>query len=509
MTGHDDLLATAPKSIAHFGASICLSHRSGFISRNALASGSNRPKGLHPAAQSPSYTHTQSALPVYNESIKGYRMPTIDDSKHAPPIPREPTASAVMILVAWMWVAYFLNYCDRQAVFAMFPVLKSELAMTDAQLGLTGALFLWVYGIGCPIAGLLADKISKRSLIIASLIVWSLVTIATGLSISAAMLLAMRAAMGISEALFMPAAIAWTSGATPERWRSRAIASLTTAQIAGVVGGASFGGWMAQRGQWRMAFVVLGIAGLIYAIPYAWYLARHSRQASQDFGSQRPLSRSDSATGLQTASGLFRTPTFCMLCIIFPLFVFGLWMIYSWLASYLQEKFSLTLSEAAWTSTLYLQVATLIGLFFGGYMADRWRTRYRSGRMLVLLVSLAACAPLLRGIGQSEDLNQLKLLLIGYGFFSGWMIGNIFPAAFDVVAVSSRGAAVGILNLFGAALSGFAPLAVGAWKESVGFSGMLSVAALAYAVAAALLALTLFIFFQKDWERYDATRAAG
>nr|MCU0708239.1 MFS transporter [Pirellula sp.] len=432
------------------------------------------------------------------------RMSVPNDPKQG-----EPTAIATAALVAWMWVAYFLNYCDRQAVFAMFPVLKDELSMTDAQLGLTGALFLWVYGIGCPIAGILADRVSKRWLIIASLIVWSLVTIATGLSVSVTMLLAMRAAMGISEALFMPAAIAWTTGSTPERWRSRAVASLTTAQIAGVVGGASFGGWMAQRGQWRVAFFTLGIVGLIYAIPYAWFLAKQSRLASEEFTSQKQLNHKESGIRHPAIGRLFQIPTFCMLCLVFPLFVFGLWMIYSWLASYMQEKFELTMAQAGWASTLYLQMATLIGLFAGGYVADRLRARYRTGRMLVLLFSLITCAPLLWAIGQVEGLDQLKGLLIGYGFCSGWMIGNIFPAAFDVVPVSSRGAVVGILNLFGAALSGFAPLAVGTWKETVGFSGMLGVAAAAYGIAAILLVLTLFTFFGKDWERYGATGAPG
>ncbi|MCE2754103.1 MAG: MFS transporter [Pirellula sp.] len=149
------------------------------------------------------------------------------------------TAASTALLVAWMWVAYFLNYCDRQAVFAMFKVLKTDLSMSETQLGLTGALFLWVYGIGCPIAGFLADRFSKKMLISGSLIVWSLVTIATGLSVSATMLLAMRAAMGVSEALFMPAAISMTTNSTAPKWRSRAVASLTTAQIAGVIVGAS------------------------------------------------------------------------------------------------------------------------------------------------------------------------------------------------------------------------------------------------------------------------------
>jgi MFS family permease len=131
----------------------------------------------------------------------------------------------------------------------MFPALKAELGLTDTQLGLTGSIFLWVYGIGCPIAGQLADRFSKRWLVVLSLAVWSAVTFATGLVGTAFALLALRAAMGVSEALYMPAAISLTANAhAPER-RSRAIALLTTAQIFGTVGGAWFGGWMAPAGQ--------------------------------------------------------------------------------------------------------------------------------------------------------------------------------------------------------------------------------------------------------------------
>jgi MFS family permease len=153
-----------------------------------------------------------------------------------------------------MWVAYVLNYCDRQAVFSMFPSLKAGFGMTDEQLGLTGALFLWVYAIGCPIAGQIGDRCSKRLLVVLSLVVWSIVTVATGFAGSAFVLLGLRAAMGISESLFMPTAIALTANAHPPGLRSRAIAVLTTAQIAGTVAGSWFGGWMADRELWRGAF---------------------------------------------------------------------------------------------------------------------------------------------------------------------------------------------------------------------------------------------------------------
>ncbi len=419
------------------------------------------------------------------------------------------TALATIAIVVWMWFAYLLNYCDRQAIFAMFPVLKTDLQMTDLQLGLTGTVFLWVYGLGCPIAGILADRFPKGNMVVVSLILWSLVTILTGLSTSATMLLGLRAAMGISEALFMPAAIALTSEATPQKWRSKAVASLTTAQIVGIVAGASFGGSMAQSGQWRQAFFILGSIGLLYALPYAWFFLIHYPQR-EELRTQSHSTNDNAVPDEPSFANhswtyriltLLLTPTFCLLCLIFPLFVFGLWMIYSWLANYIQETFGLTLAQAGWTSTVYLQSATLVGLFVGGFVADYWRTKYQSGRFMALLVSLLGCAPILVAIGQVDRLEHMKILLVAFGFLSGWMMGNIFPATFEVISKESRASAVGILNLFGAILSGFAPLLVGAWKDSLGLPGMLCVAASAYLIAAALLLLTIFVYLPSDLVR--------
>ncbi len=426
-------------------------------------------------------------------------------------------AIASIAVVFWMWIAYFLNYSDRQAIFTMFKALKEDLQMTDLQLGLTGTIFLWVYGLGCPIAGMLADRFPKGKLVVLSLVLWSGVTLLTGLSTSATMLLSLRAAMGISEALFMPAAIALTSEATPAPWRSKAVASLTTAQIAGIVAGASFGGWMAQTGRWRMAFFILGAVGILYAVPYAWFfLRRNSKETNQVYetehsGAEVTASNHADKQDSKISNGpwylsiveLLSVPTYFALCLIFPLFVFGLWMIYSWLARYIEEQFGLTSAQAGLTSTIYLQPATLCGLFVGGYVADYWKSTMRSGRFLALLVSLIGCAPLLVAIGQVTQLEHLKITLVAYGFLSGWMMGNIFPAAFEVVSPKSRATAVGILNLFGAILSGFAPLLVGYWKDLLGLPGMLWFAAFAYLCAAALLVFTIVFLLPQDYRSYD------
>ncbi len=102
--------------------------------------------------------------------------------RQSDPVSHRRVSTEAILLLGFMWFAYFLNYCDRQAVFAMFPSLQTDLGMTDQQLGLTGAYFLWVYALGCPVAGIIGDRVSKRILVVLSLIIWSLVTVMTGLA---------------------------------------------------------------------------------------------------------------------------------------------------------------------------------------------------------------------------------------------------------------------------------------------------------------------------------------
>ncbi len=395
-------------------------------------------------------------------------------------------------LVAFMWCAYFLNYSDRQAVFAMFPALKADLSLTDRQLGLTGSIFLWVYAVGCPIAGQIADRFSKRHLVVLSLVIWSIVTVATGFANSAFMLLALRAAMGLSESLYMPAAISLTANAHAPTQRSRAVAVLTTAQIVGTVAGGWFGGWMAQQGHWREAFMVLGALGVLYAAPYFLFLRGVSEDAQS--GATR--------TGNRLAVvELAKVPTFLLLCVVFPSFVFGLWLIYGWLPNFLHEKFQLNLSDAAFNATAFLQGATLVGLLSGGMLADWLFHRTQAARFWLLTASLLLCAPCLHAIGSSDTLIATRIASASFGLFSGLFMGNIFPAAFEIVPTSARASAVGILNLFGGAISGFAPLFGGMWKKTFGLDRLLTVTGFVYLVAALVITVGLKFCFRRDYAR--------
>ena len=353
------------------------------------------------------------------------------------------------------------------------------------------SIFLWVYALGCPIAGQIADRFSKRRLVVLSLVIWSVVTVATGFASSAFVLLALRAAMGVGESLFMPAAIALTANAHAPAQRSRAIAALSTAQIAGTVAGGWFGGWMAQHGRWREAFFALGAVGVLYAVPYFFFLERVSEQAQAE--------TKVNGKGLAAAE-LMRVPTFLMLCVVFPAFVFGLWLIYGWLPNFLHEKFAVNLADAAFNATAFLQGATFIGLLSGGVLADWLFYRTKAARFWLLTASLLLCAPCLHALGSSVTLPATRLAAAGFGLSSGLFMGNIFPAAFEIVPVNTRASAVGILNLFGAAVSGFAPLLGGMWKHTFGIDRLLTATAVVYLVAAGAIVAGLKLFFSRDYE---------
>lgn len=435
-------------------------------------------------------------------------------------LPTKRVSLTALGLLGVMWFAYFLNYCDRQAVFAMFPQLRIDLGMTDQQLGLTGSIFLWVYALGCPIAGQIGDRFSKRLLVVVSLIIWSAVTAATGLVRSATELLTLRAAMGVSESLFMPTAIALMAAAFAPAQRSRAIATLTTAQIAGTVVGSWYGGWMADREAWRTAFFVLGGVGLVFAIPYFWFLTsgpvrRLMQRDPAEDSAKDPAKEKNGRSGTESPSlspgaaiasdrqphslwRLFRVSTFLILCVAFPVLVFGLWLLYGWLPTFLHDKFELTQADAAFNATLYLQGSTAVGLLAGGLMADWLQRVTRGSRYWLMVVSLVCCAPSLHAIGSSETLEQVRMAAIAFGFCSGLMMGNIFPAAFEVVPSGSRASAVGLLNFFGSLVAGLATLFGGLWKASLGIDRLMTFTAIAYAAAGLLLVVALFTCLPGD-----------
>jgi MFS family permease len=398
-------------------------------------------------------------------------------------------------VVALLWVAYFLYYTDRQLTFSIFKVFREQLHFSEVQLGLVGSVFLWVYGLTSPVAGQLGDWISKRLLVALSLGLWAVATALTGLSRSPESVLAFRALIGVVEGLFMPSAVALVASAHGPATRSRAMGVLSAAQLAGVVAGGSYGGWMADSGRWQWAFFSLGFLGLAFVGPFSAGLRRVVDE---------PVERATRGREISIAA-LARVPSYGVLCVVYPTFCFALWLVYSWLPDYFRARFALTLGEAGFASTAYAQGATLVGLVVGGAAADRLYRRIPPARFLLLVAGLTLVAPCLYLLARTGSFGTAKAAAAGFGLGCGLFIANLFVSSFDVVPAHARASAVGWLNLLGCIVSGCASYLGGAYHGAEGVPALLSGAAIACLAAALVLAGGMAAFFRRDHERARAS----
>jgi MFS family permease len=399
------------------------------------------------------------------------------------------------LTVAFLWFAYLLNYIDRQIVFSIFPVLRADLGFSNTQLGLVGTLFLWVYSLCMPLTGRLADLVRRDRLVILSLVLWSLATLGTGLSGSVSAFLFWRAVMGVTESLYVPAALATIAILHPGATRSKALAIHSTAQFAGIVGGGWYGGWSADHIGWRPGFGLLALVGGAYAL-VLWGLLRRTTR------SEKPRPRSAAISG-----SVFHSLCFATLALAFFSFCAMLWMLYAWFPSFIYERYHLSMTESGLTATVYLQTSSMGGVLAGGVFADWLVTRIRSGRFLIAVVGLAACAPFAFLSLAAGSLAIAKLSAAGFGFFSGVFVANTFAASYDVVSRRSYGLATGILNLVGGLAGGAAILAAGLWKASVGMVVLMKWQSIASAAIAFLLLFVVRKRFVPDRSRVVASES--
>jgi predicted MFS family arabinose efflux permease len=371
------------------------------------------------------------------------------------------------ILVALLWVVALLNYLDRQVIFSVFPLLKSDLQISDIQLGFLGTAFLWVYGVLSPFGGYLADRFGRRSVILLSLAVWSAVTWWTAHSHGYVELLTARALMGISEACYLPAALAMIADYHGEQSRSKATGLHQSGLYAGIALGGGVGGWMGQMYGWRAAFAVLGIAGLVYALVLVASLKESEERAA----------KADETPFGPAVGELMTSNPFLVIVAVNSLVSTAYWCVYTWLALYLYERFQMSLSVAGFSSTFYIQVASFAGILLGGWLADSWSRTDPRGRVLTQTIGLAAAGPFLFLIGSTGTQFVLLPCLVLFGLGRGFYDCNLMPVLCQIVSPKLRATAYGILNCTSCIVGGGMALAGGVLKDWIGLGAALQISA--------------------------------
>ena len=388
-------------------------------------------------------------------------------------------------VVAMLWLVCFFNYADRQSIYSVFPLLKEDpgLRLTDVQLSYVASSFMWVYAGAGWFAGLVGDRLRRKTVVLAGFIFWSLVTLAFSFATRYWHVVALRAIEGFGEAFYFPAAMALISAYHGKDTRSRAMGIHQSSVYIGTVAGGTLGGLMGQYFGWRSSFSVLGILGMIFGLVLLIFLKEPAPQ-----GQPESAPRESPGQILRTIAELFRIPMVWVLAAVFvgANFVAGIFL--TWLPKFLFDKFNMSLSMAGFSATAYLQAASVLGVLCGGLLADRLARRFRGGRMMAQTLGLFCGAPFIFAVGWTREVPPVILAMTCFGLFKGIYDSNIWASLHDVVPPERRATAVGVINSIGWLGAGTATVAIAAASQRFGMSACISATSLIYLSFACLLA---------------------
>lgn len=421
--------------------------------------------------------------------------------------PRSNTYKWYVIGMLW-WIAFF-NYADRQAIFSVFPLLSQEFHLSNFQLGLIGSSFAWVYGLSAPLVGNLVDRVNRKKAILAGLHIWSLVCMATALSRNFTHLIFFRAAEGLGETAYFPASMSLVSDYHGKSTRSRAMGIHQTSVYVGTIAGGFFAGLIGQHYGWRSSFLVFGGCGILLGFVLNKFLIEPRRGAAdrEDSGAAVPIAAAPQRMDIkQFLKVIWGTPTVLLLMAAFMCENFTAMVLFTWMPTYLFQKFHMSLAMAGLTATLYIQLPCMLGSPLGGWLADVLRRKTPGGRMIVQAIGIFLEAPFAAWCALTGSIEWLIVSLVFWGFFKGFYEANIFAAVFDVIRPEARGTAAGFMNMMGwLAGGGTAPIVVGYLSEKIGLGQAMAVTALSYVIASVLLLLAALFFARRDTERMQVT----
>ena len=353
------------------------------------------------------------------------------------------------VVVAMLVPVALLNYLDRQMLAAMKGSMMGDLPdiATKANWGIVLGSFKWVYAGLSPVGGYVADRVSRRHVIAFSLFVWSAVTLATSFVTSFEQLVFARALMGISEAFYIPAALALISDFHSGKTRSRAVGFHQMGIYAGVILG-GFSGYVADSPMlgWRWAFAACGLVGVVYAVPL-FLLLRNPPRASQD---------SDQLSPIAAGRELFTNLGYILLVAYFTLPALAGWVVRDWMPDILREQFGLGQGKAGVSAVLFVQLASLVGVGVGGWLADRWMISTVRGRIYVSALGTSFFLPALFGVGNAETLATAIAFLMLFGLGWGFFDCNNMPILCQIVRPQLRANGYGFMNLVSIGCGGFA-----------------------------------------------------
>lgn len=385
------------------------------------------------------------------------------------------------IVVGLLWIVALLNYMDRQMLSTMRDAMQIDISELESAVnfGRLMAIFLWIYGLVSPFAGAIADRISRKWLIIASLGVWSAVTTLMSFCTNYNEIFWLRALMGVSEALYIPAALSLIADYHTGKSRSFAIGiHMTGLYLGQAVGG--FGATLAAAFSWQQTFHWFGIIGIAYAV-LLMALLYEKRDVAQENISATPEQKIPVLKGFGM---IFSNMAFWVILFFFASTSLPGWATKNWLPTLFADSLNTPMSQAGPISTITIALSSFLGILAGGPLSDKWVKRNVKGRVYTSAIGLAMMIPalILLGLGKGMFAAVAAGLFFGIGY--GMFDTNNMPILCQFVPSKLRATAYGIMNMTGVMMGAVCTQILGKWAEG----GNLG---LAFAVLGCIIAVAL------------------
>lgn len=370
------------------------------------------------------------------------------------------------LVVALLWVVALLNYMDRQMLSTMQDAMKFdivELQKAEA-FGALMAVFLWIYGIVSPFAGVVADRVSRKKLVVGSLFVWSAVTYLMGYASDFTQLYWLRALMGVSEALYIPSALSLIADWHEGKSRSLAIGiHMTGLYVGQAVGG--FGATIAATFSWHSTFYWFGIIGIAYSVVLALLLHDKPKTAAAVAASPNPATLMKKESLWRGLSVVLSTWAFWVILIYFAVPSLPGWATKNWLPTLFEKNLGLDMALAGPMSTITIAASSFVGVLLGGVMSDKWVLRNIRGRIYTSAIGLGMTIPalVLLGFGHSVVAVVGAGMLFGIGF--GMFDANNMPILCQIISAKYRATAYGIMNMVGVFAGAAVTHLLGKWTD--------------------------------------------
>jgi MFS family permease len=351
------------------------------------------------------------------------------------------------IVVALLWVVALLNYMDRQMLSTMKPSMQVDIAelQSATNFGYLMAIFLWIYGFMSPVSGIIADKFNRKRIITGSLFVWSGVTFLMGYAETFNQLYWLRATMGVSEALYIPAGLSLIADYHSSKTRSLAVGIHMTGLYMGqALGG--FGATIAAQFSWQQAFQTFGLIGIIYAFVLILFLKEKKNEILKTEDAIGPKDRSSLFKGLGI---LLTNISFWIILFYFAIPSLPGWGIKNWLPTLFAQNLNIDMAKAGPLSTITIAASSFLGVIFGGILSDRWVQRNLRGRIYTSAIGLGLTVPALLLLGFGDSLFHIVGAAFCFGFGFGMFDANNMPILCQFVSAKYRATAYGLMNMTG------------------------------------------------------------